>query len=88
MLCCTCLLISCSASTNRLFEKRTPHEAYENKIQNAGLQNTTLGLAWMNAAQKALHQPVPVQLPYKETGYFAAERPSSAGYLFFGELFS
>lgn len=78
-----CLFISCSAPTNRLFERRTPHEAYENKIQNVGLQNTTLGLAWMNAAQKALLQPVPVQLPYKETGYFAAERPASVGYLFF-----
>lgn len=89
MLCCACLFISCSAPTNRLFERRTPHEAYENKIKNAGLQTTTLGLAWINAAQKALIQPVRLQLPYKETGYFAAERPASAGYLFFvrrGEL--
>ncbi len=80
--CSMCLLVCCSVPGHRIFEKRTPHEMYEHKINDAGLQNTALGTAWLQAAQKVLQQPVPVELPYKETGYFAAEKPAASGYIF------
>lgn len=83
ILCSAGCFISCSIPRHGLFDKRTPHELYENKLAGAGLQQTALGVAWINAAQKALQQPVPVQLPYKETGYFAAEQPGASGYKFF-----
>jgi murein DD-endopeptidase MepM/ murein hydrolase activator NlpD len=79
---CVCVLTRCSAPGHKLFEKRTPHEAYEHKIENAGLQNTALGTAWLKAAKKALQQPVFIQLPYKETAWFAAEEPNAYGYIF------
>src|SRR6478735_221887 len=76
------ILTGCSAPVHNLFEKRTAHEAYAQKIENAGLQNTALGMAWLNAAQKALRQPILIQLPYKETAWFAAEKPNAYGYIF------
>lgn len=77
------LIISCSISRNGIFEKKTPHEAYTKKIEAAGLQSSALGIAWLTAAQKALVQPISVHVPYSETIYFAAEQPSSAGYIFY-----
>ncbi|OQP56788.1 hypothetical protein A4R26_25410 [Niastella populi] len=65
-----------------MFAKKTPHELYEKQLTDAGLNTTVLGASWISAAQKALQQPAPVQLPYRETGYFAAERPSAFGYEF------
>jgi murein DD-endopeptidase MepM/ murein hydrolase activator NlpD len=74
--------ISCSTSQRGVFAKKTPHELYEKRLTDAGLKTTALGASWMDAAKKALQQPVAIQLPYKETGYFAAEQPSAFGYEF------
>ncbi len=76
------LLFSCNTSRSPVFGKRTPHEKYSDGITNAGLKQTEIGKLWFTAASKGLQQPQRVTLPYKETGYFAAERPSAAGYLF------
>jgi len=75
--------LSCSTSQNSLFSaKRSAHEKYSDGITDAGLRQTQLGTAWFAAAGKSLGQPVSVSLPYKESGYFAAEKPAAAGYLF------
>jgi murein DD-endopeptidase MepM/ murein hydrolase activator NlpD len=76
------LFLSCSTPQRGLFAKRTPHEQYAERITNAGLKETTLGSLWFNAALKGINQPVLINLPYKETGYFAAEKPNAAGYRF------
>jgi len=77
------LQLSCSTSQNSLFSaRRSAHEKYSDGITDAGLRQTQLGNAWFAAAGKSLGQPVTVSLPYKESGYFAAERPAAAGYLF------
>ncbi len=86
-LCFTACLIlitylSCSTSQQALFRKRTPHEQYEDRITDAGLKQTTLGSLWFSAAFKGINQPLTISLPYKETGYFAAERPNAAGFQF------
>jgi murein DD-endopeptidase MepM/ murein hydrolase activator NlpD len=78
----TALFISCSTSNRGLFAKKTPHELYQKRLTDAGLNTTALGISWINAANKALQQPATIQLPYKETGYFAAEQPSAFGYEF------
>ncbi len=39
-------------------------------------------MQWFTAADKGIRNPLSVSLPYKETGYFAAERPDAAGYVF------
>ncbi len=73
---------SCSHPSKQLFGKKTPHEAYASKLSDAGLDKTAMGKAWLMAAQNALQHPVNITLPYKETGYFAADQPFAAGYHF------
>lgn len=80
-LCLVVLLgVACSGPQNRL--SRIPHEKYADQLKNSGLQSTTLGQLWLQAANKGLTHPLPVQLPYKETGYFDAAVPDAAGYRF------
>jgi len=78
---CTCFY-SCTPSHRSLFATRTPHERYEDQLTNAGLKQTALGMQWFTAADKGIRTPLSINLPYKETGYFAAEHPDAAGYVF------
>ena len=75
-------LISCGPSQKTIFSKKSPHEKYTDALSGAGLDKTQLGLLWTTAATKSLTKPVLVSLPYKETGYFPAEEPRAAGYIF------
>ncbi len=79
---CLFMLTACSSSKRGLFTKKTAHEQYAGRITDAGLGNSTMGNLWFSAANKALTSPLTITLPYKETGYFAAEKPDAAGYLF------
>lgn len=76
------LILSCSSTQKGLFVKRTPHERYADKLNNAGLAQTTLGNKWLAAANKGLQQPLNISLPYKEAGYFSDAMPDAAGYKF------
>jgi murein DD-endopeptidase MepM/ murein hydrolase activator NlpD len=80
--CITFLGTACSTSQRGLFTKKTAHEQYAGRITEAGLAGTALGSLWFAAAEKAMTRPLTVSIPYKETGYFAAEQPGAAGYLF------
>ena len=73
---------SCTSAHRGLFATRTPHERYEDNLINAGLKETALGMQWFTAADKGIRTPLSISLPYQETGYFAAERPNAAGYVF------
>lgn len=75
------LLFSCS-SGNSLFNNKSLHEAYGDKIKNAGLSNTALGKQWFSAAAEALSQSQLIELPYKEQGYFPAANPTAMGLMF------
>lgn len=76
------LFAGCSTSKRVFFVKRTPHEQYATRIADAGLKETALGSLWFAAAEKALLRPLTITLPYQETGYFAADKPDAAGYVF------
>lgn len=79
----TVISVSCTTSDPAgIFGKKSPHEQYADRIKNAGLQETALGRLWFAAAEKSLSSPLSVNLPYSETGYFAAEQPKAAGLLF------
>lgn len=80
--CIIVFLVSCSTSKNPLFKRSSPHEAYSKALTEAGLSRTQLGVTWFNAAARSLQQPAPISLPFKETGYFAAEKPAANGYIF------
>ncbi|MDO6391662.1 peptidoglycan DD-metalloendopeptidase family protein [Pontibacter sp. BT731] len=76
------LLSSCgSRETLRgVFKKETPYEAYTSSLKTAKLDETAVGQDWMAAGQTALQAPTPVTLPFKETGYFPADKPRALGY--------
>ena len=65
-----------------LFGKKSPHEQYGDRITAAGLKETGLGRLWFEAARQGLTNPVNVNIPYSETGYFSAEKPSATGVRF------
>src|SRR5687767_10233016 len=76
------IIQSCTTSGPGLFAKKSPHEQYADKINNAGLSKTALGKLWLDAAQAGLTRPLTVNLPYRETGYFPSEQPQSLGLKF------
>ncbi|HEV7332648.1 MAG TPA: M23 family metallopeptidase [Flavisolibacter sp.] len=65
-----------------LFGSKRPHEQYAQKLKDAGLDQTALGQQWFAAADSALSSPHTVTLPYRELGYFPAEKPRAAGLRF------
>ncbi|UYQ91013.1 M23 family metallopeptidase [Chitinophaga horti] len=72
----------CKSPAPGLFGKRTPHEMYSARISDAGLEQTALGRLWKAAAAQSLSQPVTVNLPYSEEGYFSADKPLALGLRF------
>lgn len=76
------LFYSCKTSGPGIFGKKSPHEQYGDRLINAGLKSTSLGSSWFDMAVQSISSPLVVKIPYKETGYFAAERPSAAGLRF------
>ncbi|WP_114780622.1 M23 family metallopeptidase [Botryobacter ruber] len=63
-----------------VFQRQSPYDRYVASLKEAKLDETALGQDWLNAGQKALHDSISVTLPFKETGYFAADRPRALGY--------
>lgn len=60
-----------------LFKKTSPHEAYAQSLESAGLHQTVLGRSWLAEANESIAKALPVTIPYKETGYFAPEKVQS-----------
>lgn len=75
-------LFSCKTGSINLFKADTPHEKYQRKLINAGLDKTALGSAWINAAALSLQKALNITIPYAETGYFAADKTPVVMYQF------
>ena len=60
-----------------LFKKTSPHEAYAQSLESAGLHQTVLGRLWLTEASQSITKALPITFPYKETGYFAPEKVQS-----------
>jgi murein DD-endopeptidase MepM/ murein hydrolase activator NlpD len=60
-----------------LFKKTSPHEAYAQSLESAGLHQTVLGRSWLAEANESITKALPVTVPYKETGFFAPEKVQS-----------
>ncbi|GAA4341059.1 hypothetical protein GCM10023149_53020 [Mucilaginibacter gynuensis] len=65
-----------------IFKKQSPHEAYAQKLKDAGLDKTVMGSLWLNNATQIVDKALNISLPYKETGYFAADKPDGAALRF------
>lgn len=79
---CLLLLSACKTGPVNLFKTASPHEIYLRKLSASGLDKTAMGRAWMDTSDQVLRNAVAIKLPYKECGYFAAERVPAASYRF------
>jgi len=63
-------------------EPPSPHEEYAASLRRAGLEAAALGRDWLTAADGAIARAFARTLPFRETGYLAAEKPEAVGYRF------
>ncbi|MFD2247317.1 M23 family metallopeptidase [Pontibacter ruber] len=63
-----------------VLKPQSPYERYASSLKDTNLDHTALGKDWLAAGEKALHDSISVTLPFKETGYFAADRPRALSY--------
>jgi murein DD-endopeptidase MepM/ murein hydrolase activator NlpD len=73
------VLSSCSnKGPLAIFNKLSPHDAYAQRLKDAGLDRSAMGSAWLQKAESSLGNALSISIPYKETGYFSAEKIPSA----------
>ena len=63
------------------FRDMTPHEAYQESLASAGLDETALGQDWLRAGRAAVAAPVRVSPPFREEGFLTSEQPGAMAYL-------
>ncbi|MES2268870.1 MAG: M23 family metallopeptidase [Bacteroidota bacterium] len=82
----TFCVIASACSKNRgplaIFKKLSPHDAYAQRLKDNGFDRTAMGSAWLLNADKAISAPLNINIPYKETGYFAEDKVSSTALRF------
>lgn len=75
-------LLACKTGSVNLFKAASPHEQYQRKLVNAGLDKTAMGAAWINAAVLSMQKALSINLPHLESGYFAADKIPASAYKF------
>lgn len=75
-------IISCKSGPFNLLKAGSPHQQYERKLVNSGLNQTSMGTLWINRSTAILEKALKIDLPYQETGYFAAEKVEAAAFSF------
>lgn len=58
----------------------TAHERYAQSLVAAGLAETALGKEWLAASDSALHAPLEVTLPFRETGFYSRAEARAVAY--------
>jgi len=76
------LLFSCKSGPVNLFKPSSAHEAYRRKLITAGLDKTAMGTSWINAADQSILKAIPITIPFRESGYFAADQTPASAYRF------
>lgn len=79
------LLVVLASSCQRtgvpgLFDRTTPHEAYAQRLRDAGLGDTALARDWLAAAERALTEPKPATLPLANEVTHVPSTPQAYGY--------
>lgn len=79
------LLVGFSACTGvgptaNLFRSSSPHEQYGQSLKEAKLDRTALGIDWLSAGERALRDSLKITIPYRESGYFSANKAFAVGY--------
>jgi murein DD-endopeptidase MepM/ murein hydrolase activator NlpD len=85
----TCFLIflctafaACKSGPFNLLKPASPHQQYERKLVSSGLDKSTMGGSWISKSNTLLQTAIGIKLPYKETGYFAADKIDGAAFRF------
>jgi len=66
--------------TANLFRSSSPHEQYGQSLKEAKLDRTALGTDWLSAGERALRDSLKITIPYRESGYFSANKAFAVGY--------
>ncbi len=66
--------------TANLFRPSSPHDQYGQSLKEAKLDRTALGIDWLSAGERALHDSLKITIPYRESGYFSASKAFAVGY--------
>lgn len=75
-------LAACSAGSHSIFHKKTPHEEYAAKLDKKDLDETPEGRQWLAASELALARAQAISLPYRQQGYFHADKARALGLKF------
>ena len=67
-----------------LFRPVSQHEQYARSLEQANLDDTAMGRAWLTSAASALAQPRRVTLPFSASGSFDAAMPAAIAWRFRG----
>lgn len=73
---------SCSNTIKHIFNDKTPHEKYADKLEDKGLDDTPQGRQWLAASELALQDAQAIQLPYKQLGSFQSDKARALGLVF------
>jgi len=76
------LFQACKSGPFNLLKTASPHQQYERKLVNAGLNQSSMGERWITKANSLLQNASTVKVPYKETGYFASDKVDGASLKF------
>lgn len=76
------ILFSCRSGSLNPFKAASPHQNYQQKLTKAGLDQTAMGASWISKADKSLKSALKIRIPFRETGYFAAEKVPVSSYQF------
>ena len=63
-----------------LFRPSSPHDQYGQSLKEARLDRTALGIDWLATGERALQDSLKITIPYRESGYFSANKAFAVGY--------
>jgi murein DD-endopeptidase MepM/ murein hydrolase activator NlpD/SH3-like domain-containing protein len=66
--------------TQSIFRSTSPHDQYSQSLKAAKLDQTALGSDWIQAGERALRDSLKITVPYRESGYFSANKAFAVGY--------
>lgn len=81
---CSAFTVACGGkpTVKALLGKQTPYEKYVHGLRQAKLHQSGLGRDWLLAGERVLQDSLLVALPFEETGYFKADKPTAFSYNF------
>lgn len=73
--------LSCSRDMS-LFQKSSPWQQYSSRLESADLFQSKSGKYWLMVSEKALEQPLEMNLPFRVDGSFKSKSIEAHGYAF------